>query len=710
MLSDQQKNLIQSSYRKFTAREGFKPRYGQRVMIAEIAKYIGSIEQNDEGLRTSDPAVCVVEAGTGTGKTLAYSIAVLPLALEQGRKVVISTATTALQEQVLAKDLPELAKHSGLQFDYALAKGRGRYLCVSKLDQHLQKLGGDQSALPLFIMDGGAADELDQATLEGFLSAYASGDWDGDRDSWPQTIDNDVWRQITTDNQQCSNRRCSYFSTCPYYESRKRWDDADVIVANHDLVLSDLALGGGVILPSPESAFYVFDEAHHLADKALGHFTVAGALKAMDNWLKSLSKSLAELLPYLGPSHFLQKQIADSSATNEQLHHWLTQAYEFIATGIAWQEEEGSTGKRYRFAEGEIPENLQAMAVELKQLFASTCRLLDAIRSEVTKAVDEKSDCGLSKEEGEQWFPVIGSLCNRAESYFELWSFYAKERREGAPPDARWMVFRDQENQSDIWLYGSPLSAGGVLREALWKKSYGAILTSATMTALGRFDRLAAKTGLPEASVYHRVPSPFHFGEVATLRVPAMQSDPGNSEAHTNEIVEQLEDWMGDHQAVLVLFSSRKQMNDVFYGVDRDLREDILTQDDLGKQELVETHKRKIDRGQRSILFGLASLAEGIDLPGKYLSHVIIAKIPFSVPNDPLEQSVSEWLEAQGRNPFMEISVPDASLKLIQACGRLIRTEEDRGDITILDRRLLTRRYGSMLINALPPYKQNFSS
>ncbi len=709
MLSEQQKSLIQDSYRKFTAREGFRPRYGQRLMIAEIAKYIGSIEENSEGLRISDPAVCVVEAGTGTGKTLAYSMAVLPLALEQGRKVVISTATTALQEQVLAKDLPELSKHSGLDFDYALAKGRGRYLCLSKLDQLLQNLGGgEQSALPLFIANDGLGGDLDQATLEGFLSAYAGNNWDGDRDSWPKAIDQEVWRQVSTDNQQCSNRRCSYFSTCPYYESRKRWEDADVVVANHDLVLSDLALGGGVILPPPESSYYVFDEAHHLADKALGHFTVGGGLKAMENGLKSMTKSLSELSPYLGPSHPLHKQIEDSTKTTEQAHHWLTQAYEQLALGTDWEEDDNGGNKRFRFAEGEIPETLEEIAGQLKHEYASICRLLDAIRSEVTRAVDEKSDCGLNKEEGEQWFPVIGSLCNRAEAAFDLWNFYSKMRKEGGPPDARWMVFRDHENQSDIWLYGSPLSAGGVLREALWKKSYGAILTSATLTALGRFDRLANKAGLPEKSVYHCVPSPFNFNEVATLRIPEMQSDPGNSEAHTNELVDSLEDWIGDHHAVLVLFSSRKQMNDVYYGMARTLREEIMTQDDMSKQELVETHKRRIDKGQRSILFGLASLAEGIDLPGNYLSHVLIAKIPFAVPNDPLEQSMSEWLEAQGRNPFMEITVPDASLKLIQACGRLIRTEQDRGVVTILDRRLLTRRYGNMLIQALPPYRKDF--
>ena len=185
-----------------------------------------------------------------------------------------------------------------------------------------------------------------------------------------------------------------------------------------------------------------------------------------------------------------------------------------------------------------------------------------------------------------------------------------------------------------------------------------------------------------------------------------MAASAGEPEAHTQEISSNLVSWIEEHKAGLVLFSSRRQMNDVYFQVDRDLREDIMTQDDFSKQELVKKHKAKIDAGERSVLFGLASLSEGVDLPGDYLTHVVIAKIPFSVPNDPLEESISEWLESQGRNPFMEVSVPDASLKLIQACGRLIRTEQDSGQITILDNRLITRRYGNLIINSLPPYRR----
>jgi ATP-dependent DNA helicase DinG len=147
-------------------------------------------------------------------------------------------------------------------------------------------------------------------------------------------------------------------------------------------------------------------------------------------------------------------------------------------------------------------------------------------------------------------------------------------------------------------------------------------------------------------------------------------------------------------------------MQDVFDGVDRDWRKRVLIQGNLSKQETLNKHKARVDAGEPAVLFGLASFAEGVDLPGAYCEHVVIAKIPFAVPDDPVEAALAEWIEARGGNPFMEIAVPDASLRLVQACGRLLRTEADRGSITLLDRRMVTQRYGKAILNALPPFRR----
>jgi ATP-dependent DNA helicase DinG len=160
----------------------------------------------------------------------------------------------------------------------------------------------------------------------------------------------------------------------------------------------------------------------------------------------------------------------------------------------------------------------------------------------------------------------------------------------------------------------------------------------------------------------------------------------------------------------LVLFSSRRQMLEVFQGIDGGLRELVLMQGDYSKQEILRRHREAIDAGGGSVIFGLASFAEGVDLPGDYCRHVVIAKIPFAVPDSPLEAALAEWVEAQGRNAFMEISVPDAALRLVQASGRLLRTEQDSGRVTLMDRRILTRRYGRAILDSLPPYRRELAA
>jgi len=197
---------------------------------------------------------------------------------------------------------------------------------------------------------------------------------------------------------------------------------------------------------------------------------------------------------------------------------------------------------------------------------------------------------------------------------------------------------------------------------------------------------------------------------VATLRVPNMIVEPNAGAEFVTAVVEKLRPVILETDALLVLFSSRQQLQDVLQGLDREMHRNILLQDDYSKQALVKAHCQRIDEGKPSCVFGLASMAEGIDLPGDYLTHVVIVRLPFAVPDDPVEATLSEWISDRGGNPFWEISVPDAALKLKQACGRLLRSEKDSGTVTILDKRLLTKRYGKALINSLPAYRQDFGS
>ncbi len=213
------------------------------------------------------------------------------------------------------------------------------------------------------------------------------------------------------------------------------------------------------------------------------------------------------------------------------------------------------------------------------------------------------------------------------------------------------------------------------------------------------------RMGTPEDSNYQVVPSPFNYDN-ALLQVPRDAGDAGDPQSHTLSLIEKLPSVLDKNLGSLVLFSSRRQMLEVYENLPAEWRQRILVQDDRPKQETLREHRLRIDDGVGSVIFGLASFAEGVDLPGEYCQHVVIAKIPFSVPNDPIEEALAEWIKDRGGNPFMEIAVPDASLKLIQACGRLIRTEKDSGTITIMDNRLVTKRYGSAILDSLPPFKR----
>ena len=711
MLSTELKSQIQGAYSRFLEAKSLKPRYGQRLMIAEIAKVLGAIKADDEGRRMGEPAVVAVEAGTGTGKTVAYSLAVIPTAKAAGKRLVIATATVALQEQIVHKDLPDLMRNSGLNFSFALAKGRGRYLCLSKLDVLLPE-GQAQSATAQLFEEEGFRIDIDEQSQKLFLAMMeklAGNKWDGDRDSWPEELEDTRWSQLTTDHSQCTNRHCPNFQQCAFYKAREGMGKVDVIVTNHDMVLADLALGGGAVLPDPRDTLYVFDEGHHLPDKAIGHFAHFTRLRSTADWLEQIAKNLTKLLaqhPLPGDLGRLIEQVPELAREIKTQQQFMFAACEQLAEFKPGEDMQGRERPRHRFVGGLVPEHLRELGAELKKGFSKLTDLFTGVTEQLKEAMDGEASIGIASHQAEEWYPLFGSLLARAQGNWELWLAFTAEDPEDSPPMARWLTLAESGALFDIEVNASPILAAETLRRNLWNVAYGALVTSATLTALGTFDRYRMRAGLPKAAVTAVVPSPFHHADAGVLRVPDLQADPRDAALHTAAIVRELPALVAGSRGTLVLFSSRKQMQDVFEGVDRDWRKRVFIQGNLSKQETLNKHKARVDSGEESVLFGLASFAEGVDLPGAYCEHVVIAKIPFAVPDDPVEAALAEWIEARGGNPFMEIAVPDASLRLVQACGRLLRTEADRGTITLLDRRVVTQRYCKEILNALPPIRR----
>ncbi len=510
MLSSKAKQSIQTAYSQILKANDLKPRRGQRQMIAAIARTLGAVNQDGDGNRISDHPICIIEAGTGTGKTLAYLIASIPVAEDLSKKIIVSTATVALQEQLVNKDIPDVKKNSGLEFKYALAKGRGRYLCVHKLDQEMRDQRMQDASMDMF---GGVDASADQKNLfQTLLDEFTSGKWDGDRDNWPEQIEHQDWSMVTATHRECSNRRCPHFNGCPFFNARKALEDADVIVANHDLVMADINLGGGAVLPEPNNSIYIFDEGHHLPDKAINHFSAQVKLHQEENLLKQISKAVDTLGKQAGtPVGLLQivsalpERIGEINSKLSFVNHLLM---DFLGEQA---DKEGYNQHRFRM--GLVPEELVALSIELNKSHNSLHGHLDKI-VETLKTSITKDDGEYKQSDAERWFPIMGLLQARLESAGLLWLSFATKDAEDQVPVARWLerIYTDQED--DIGLYSSPIMAAELLAKNLWSRCFAAVITSATLTAVGKFDRFRMKSGVAKANHTEIIESPFDYANM----------------------------------------------------------------------------------------------------------------------------------------------------------------------------------------------------
>jgi len=695
------KNYVQEVYRSLLATYSHVPRYGQRLMIAEIVNSLKPLFDKPE----AKSPIVTIEAGTGTGKTLAYIVSVIPIAKALNLKVVISTATIALQEQIVLKDLPDILKGCDLDFSFALAKGRARYLCLSKLDLLLR---GDDSLQALSDLYGEEIVETENALIFDQMSeALTAGDWDGDRDNWISSLDNSVWSSLTIDSGQCVGSKCSHFHNCSFFQARDGLDQVDCIVSNHDLVLSDLALGGGAILPPPEECIYVFDEAHHLPIKSNKHFAYSTRLKSVIDWLERSEKLMQTVYAdenFEVITHATVNKVVSSMKRDlDDLWPLVSKYFEEFKVGNSVHD------RQYVFDLGLVPDELRDLSQNLAILFKRFSDML----SEYIDAVKENLEASkpqLVRDLAELWFPLLSSIKSRADANYELWKGFSVKDKSDVAPKARWLSAIDGAAIPDIEVSISPVSAADDLTEKLWSSCRAAILTSATLSDMGAFSMLKMRAGTPLDGIYLSIPSPFDFANVAVLEVPRMHCEPSNTDLHSAMISQAIPRLVSEPGGALMLFQSRRQMEEVILSMPKEWREKILCQDDFQKSQLLAFHRKQVDEGKCSLIFGLASFAEGIDLPGDYCRHVLIAKIPFSVPNDPIESTLSKWIESNGSNPFMSLSVPDATFRLLQASGRLLRNEADTGRITIFDERLVTKRYGKLMLDALPPYKKELFS
>ncbi|MCO5110783.1 MAG: ATP-dependent DNA helicase DinG [Burkholderiaceae bacterium] len=698
------------------ATPGFRSRGGQRRMAEQVAQTfscatLGKVDE-DSGEPAPTRAIAVIQAGTGVGKSLAYCAPAIAMALARGTRVLISTATVALQEQLVNKDLPALAAQMEQPFKFALAKGRGRYVCRLKLERLAGTGGSDGDAEDddLFPEEAASArPRRSHQEAEARMQFYASmaktltqGAWDGDRDSLETPPEPEAWSPVAAEGASCAGRHCPVFSQCVYYDRRKDLVGAQVIVANHDLLLSSL---GARVLPELDNCLLVLDEAHHLPATALQQFACSANLSRL-GWIDRLASRALRIGTLVEVT-----EVADIPRHSSALRQTLQDLERLVMDlyGPALRSQPSAWGPaRARVPRGVLPE---ALIEPLGQLAHHANGFLECLRA-VSKALRaEMRDKPDEARRLSQLYAQIGMLAPRLEEVHATAQLLLQEapagETQGFVPPAKWFTLEVDNDFILVRAHASPILPGSTLRGHLWSSVRGAVLTSATLTSCGQFDFFLRESGLhgDEAATTLEVASPFNYAAQGTLIAAETRADPKNAAEFTTEMVDALlNDLVHVRYGALVLFTSREQMRQAVDALATHMRNRVLVQNQLPRTQLLARHRERVADGEPSIIFGMQSFGEGLDLPGRLCESVFITKLPFAPPDDPVGEARAEWLRAVGRDPFSELVVPATAIRLAQWAGRAIRTEEDQAHVYCYDKRLTRTSYGQRLLKGLPPF------
>jgi ATP-dependent DNA helicase DinG len=685
---------------------GFRVRTGQYDMAACVAITLSRADLGESPQPTQ--SIAVIQAGTGVGKSAAYASTAIALALERKTRVLISTATVALQEQLMTKDLPALAQTMDKPFVFALAKGRGRYVCKLKLERMVGTGGvpedmfdaDDDAPKPAkfgTVLSQEEAEERRIRLYEGMAAQLAGRQWDGDRDTLAETPDPRDWSSVAAERHTCTIRHCPRFRDCSYYEARMRLADANVIVANHDLVLASL---GMKTLPDLDNCLVIFDEGHHLPAVALDQFSSAMDLSNL-RWLDKLPRVLQEV------SSALHLHVGEDVATvTSQLKQALTQLAR-MSMEMVWAhtgqnaQGEGQDGT-LRFGHGVLPDALTEPVMQIHAQATGLSRTLEALGVEVKAlAKEDPAQATLCAQQ----YAKLGALVPRLGSIVTTATLLLEH---GEQPLAKWLEAESEHGYLTMTAHACPIVPGDLLRQFLWSQVRGAVVTSASLTSCGSFDYFLHEAGLfdnPNVQALE-VASPFDYATQGTLTVVHTRANPKQAEAYTREMAAELmNDLANVERGALVLFTSRAQMRVATESLPAALMEVVLVQGTQSRARLLATHTARIEAGFASVIFGMQSFGEGLDLPGKLCETVFITKLPFAPPSEPVDEARAEWLRSVGRDPFNELVIPATGIKLLQWTGRAIRTEDDHAAVICYDKRLVLQSYGRRMLAGLPPYR-----
>lgn len=583
---------------------------------------------------------CIVEAGTGVGKSMAYLIPAVQHALNQ-KKVIVSTYTIYLQAQLINKDIPFLqGVLPGRKFKAVLMKGRGNFLCLNNYDAELGQL--------LLLGDPNMSK----------LQKWAQETETGDLTELDFSFSG--WSDICSDQDTCHHQECHRFAKCFYYKMRKAAAEADIVVTNHSLFFSDLAIRtadpkSGIL---PDYDAVIFDEAHHLEAVATKIFGVEFSNYRIPSFLNRVRRTRGIGLD------------AQRIQSIDELNSALFGAF--------------TRGPKQEFFFSDVYER------EGRERIESTAKMLGTMLEGLGLELSQQQTDG--KPELEERVSGLRRMCTRLKEDMGLLFFGASEGF------FRWGECPANGKFVNCWLRYSPLSVADRLSEVLWRQVNSAVLTSATLSNSGTFKYLKSRLGVPEC-VETIQDSPFDFEKQCMLYVPRHLPFPSDGGDYADSVAEQIEDIVRASQGrAFLLFTSYRMMNAAYDRLFGRLPFAMMKQGDMSNEALVQ----KFLEEENGCLFGVHSFWEGVDIRGERLSCVVIDKLPFAVPDSPVNKARVDAITESGGDWFREYAMPQAQMRLKQGFGRLIRTKDDRGIVAILDSRLVKKSYGREFLRFLP--------